>query len=108
LSIASFLFAVPFISGAQSNKPKEAIWNRNDIAIVLIDYQPEQINGVYSGNKKIIELNAKFVAKIAKAFNIPVVLSTVGVKFGINRPTIDSIKNELPGITEIDRSSMDA
>src|SRR6202789_2660921 len=39
---------------------------------------------------------------------MPIVLSTVGVGFGINGPTLPSILGELDGIEPIDRSSMNA
>ena len=35
---------------------------------------------------------------------MPIVLSTVGVEFGFNGPTRDSILSELEGIEPIDRS----
>ena len=46
--------------------------------------------------------------KAARAFDVPIVLSTVGVKLGVNSPTFRSIAEELPGINEIDRSTMNA
>ena len=55
-----------------------------------------------------VELNVRLLIKAAKAFDIPVVLSTVGVEMGVNGPTRKSIQDELPGVTVIDRSSMDA
>ncbi|MDX6456077.1 MAG: hypothetical protein QOD48_2184 [Gaiellaceae bacterium] len=39
---------------------------------------------------------------------MPIVLSTVGVGFGFNRPTLPSILAELDGIEPIDRTSMNA
>jgi hypothetical protein len=39
---------------------------------------------------------------------MPIVLSTVGVAFGFNGPTLPSILSELAGIEPIDRSSMNA
>ena len=39
---------------------------------------------------------------------MPIVLSTVGVEFGLNGPTRDSILSELDGIEPIDPSSMNA
>ena len=50
----------------------------------------------------------RLLAKTAKAFGIPVVLSTVGVQMGVNGPTRASLLEELPGVTVIDRSSMNA
>ena len=48
------------------------------------------------------------LAKTAKAFGMPIVLSTVGVEYGFNGPTLPSILSELDGIEPIDRSSMNA
>ena len=39
---------------------------------------------------------------------MPIVLSTVGVGFGFNGPTLPSILDELEGIEPIDRTSMNA
>jgi nicotinamidase-related amidase len=39
---------------------------------------------------------------------MPIVLSTMGVEFGLNGPTRDSILSELGGIEPIDGSSMNA
>jgi nicotinamidase-related amidase len=55
-----------------------------------------------------IELNVRFLIRAAKALNIPLILSTVGVQMGVNGPTRPAIQNELPGIEVIDRSSIDA
>jgi nicotinamidase-related amidase len=56
----------------------------------------------------LVELNVRLLAKAARAFEMPAVLSTVGVEFGINGPTRPAILSELDGIEPIDRSSMNA
>jgi nicotinamidase-related amidase len=56
----------------------------------------------------LIELNVRTLARGARAFGIPVVLSTVGVKMEVNDPTIETLRGELADIREIDRSSMNA
>jgi nicotinamidase-related amidase len=56
----------------------------------------------------LIDLNIRLLIKAAKAFNMPIVLSTVGVGMGVNNPTVPSILAELPSIKVIDRSSMNA
>jgi nicotinamidase-related amidase len=56
----------------------------------------------------LVELHARLLARTAKAFNVPIVLSTVGVGAGFNGPTRSSILAELPGVPVIDRSSMNA
>src|SRR2546429_7017360 len=59
-------------------------------------------------NADTVELHARLLAKTAKAFDMPIVLSTVGVDLGFNGPTLPSILEELDGIEPIDRSSMNA
>jgi hypothetical protein len=56
----------------------------------------------------LVELNVRLLAKTARALGLPIVLSTVGVEFGLNGPTLPSILSELEGIEPIDRSSMNA
>ena len=82
------------------------VFTSEDCALVLIDYQPEQLAGIRSESHDLIELNTRYLAKAAKAFDIPVVLSTVGVGSGRLSPTQPAIADELEGIEPIDRSSM--
>ena len=90
------------------SKPK-GVWTSEDVALVLIDYQKEMFENVRSETRPAeIELNVRFLIRAANAFDIPVVLSTVGVEMGVNGPTRASIREELPGVEPIDRSSMDA
>jgi len=85
------------------------VWTSEEVALVLIDYQKEMFENVKSETTPDqIDLNVRLLIKAAKAFNIPVVLSTVGVEMGVNGPTRASIQDELPGLAVIDRTSMDA
>lgn len=87
----------------------KGVWTAEDVALVLIDYQKEMFENVKSETRPDeIELNVRFLIRAARAFNIPVILSSVGVQMGVNGPTRPAIKDELPGIGVIDRSSMDA
>jgi nicotinamidase-related amidase len=87
----------------------QGVWTYQDSALVLIDYQKEMFDQVRSETgAELIDLNVRLLVKAAKAFNMPVVLSTVGVEMGVNGPTRPSITAELPGIDVIDRSSMNA
>jgi nicotinamidase-related amidase len=87
----------------------QGVWTYQDSALVLIDYQKEMFEQVRSETgAELIDLNVRLLVKAAKAFNMPVVLSTVGVEMGVNGPTRPSITAELPGIDVIDRSSMNA
>jgi nicotinamidase-related amidase len=85
------------------------VWKADDCALVLIDYQNEMFEVIRSETSAdLVELNVRLLAKTAKAFGMPIVLSTVGVAFGFNGPTLSSILSELEGIEPIDRSSMNA
>src|SRR6476619_4552391 len=85
------------------------IWTYEDCALVLIDYQNEMFEVIRSEtNADMVELHARLLAKTAKAFDMPIVLSTVGVHLGLNAPTLPSILEELDGVEPIDRTSMNA
>jgi nicotinamidase-related amidase len=85
------------------------VWTSEQVALVLIDYQKEMFENIRSETTPDqVELNVRLLIKAAKAFDIPVVLSTVGVEMGVNGPTRKSIQDELPGVEVIDRTSMDA
>jgi len=85
------------------------VWTYENSALVLIDYQKEMFETIRSETSaELADLNVRLLARTAKAFNMPVVLSTVGVKAGINGPTHASILSDLPGVEPIDRTSMNA
>ena len=85
------------------------VWKAEDCALVLIDYQREMFEVIRSETGAgMVELHARLLAKTAKAFDMPIVLSTVGVGYGLNGPTQPAILGELEGIEPIDRSSMNA
>jgi nicotinamidase-related amidase len=85
------------------------VWTYQDCALVFIDYQKEMFDSIRSETKaSLADLNVRLLARTAKAFGMPIVLSTVGVAYKINSPTVPSIAAELSGIEPIDRSSMNA
>ena len=85
------------------------VWRYEDVALVLIDYQKEMFDKIRSETgADLVDLNVRLLIKAAKGFDIPVVLSTVGVELKVNSPTRGSILAELPGAQPIDRSSMNA
>src|SRR3954468_631559 len=85
------------------------VWTADDCALVLIDYQREMFEVIRSEtDAEMVELHARLLAKTARAFDVPIVLSTVGVGFGLNGPTLPSIQSELDDLEPIDRASMNA
>ncbi|KRW94986.1 isochorismatase family protein [Paracoccus sp. PXZ] len=77
-------------------------------ALVLIDYQPEQYRTVTSSTSEEINLNVVALCKLARAYDLPVIVSTVGVDMGVNTGTAAEIMAELPEVREIDRTGVNA
>jgi nicotinamidase-related amidase len=76
--------------------------------LCVIDYQPTQVNSVGSATRGEIMRNIKLVAKTAKAFNVPIVLSTVNVASSRNEDTAEGLKKLLDNVPSIDRTSMNS
>jgi nicotinamidase-related amidase len=84
------------------------IWDASECALLLMDYQPEVIGTIFEQDRRQIELNVRSLADLATRFDVPVVLSTVSVRAGVNSPTIASLKEQLPDNDEIDRTTTNA
>ena len=85
------------------------VWTYKDCALVLVDYQKEMFQTIRSETSAALaELNVRLLARTARAFDMPIVLSTIGVAYKINSPTVPGIVGELPGLEPIDRTSMNA
>lgn len=76
-------------------------------AVALIDYQPAMYFGVQSHDRISIMHNAAVLAKTAKLFKIPTVLSTVA-KDSFSGPLAPEIAAILPNQAIIDRTSINA
>jgi nicotinamidase-related amidase len=76
-------------------------------AIALIDYQPAMYQGVQSHDRLTIMHNVQILAKAAKLFKIPTVLSTVA-KDSFSGPFMPEVADLFPDHDIIDRSSMNS
>ena len=77
-------------------------------ALIIIDYQPNQLNAVASIDHLTLVANIVAVAKVAKLYGVPIVYSTVNVKNLGSAPTIRQLAEVLEGIEAIDRTSINA
>jgi nicotinamidase-related amidase len=77
-------------------------------ALVIIDFQPVQVGSIVTMNKRALVANVVALAKTAKLYGLPVVLSTVNVETGRNQPTIRPITDALPDVSPIDRTAINA
>ena len=77
----------------------------HNAALVVIDYQPSQVQTVTSMDRELLVDNIISVARLARTFDLPVVLSTTNVTNG-QKPTIPELKAVLPDSAEIDRTQI--
>lgn len=89
-----------------NNKYTDLLTPQN-CAITLIDFQPAMYFGVQSHDRLSIMHNAATLAKTAKLFNIPTVLSTVA-KDSFSGPLASEITSVLKNNKIIDRTSINA
>jgi nicotinamidase-related amidase len=76
-------------------------------AIALIDFQPAMYQGVQSHDRLVTFNNVQVLAKAAKLFGIPTIITTVE-KDSFSGPFMPEITSLFPEHTVIDRSSMNA
>jgi hypothetical protein len=84
-------------AAASAQKHDSPLWTFEEVALVLIDYQPETFTQLRGPDPRLVELNARLLARSAKSLGVPVVLSTVGVTMGINHPTVAVLLSMTPG-----------
>ena len=77
-------------------------------ALVIIDFQPVQVTSIASMERRELVANITAVARTAKLFGLPIVLSTVNVGTGRNQPTIHQLTEVLGPVEAIDRTSINA
>lgn len=87
---------------------KDRLITPENSALIIIDYQPTQVNSINSMQHAVLVKNITLLARLAKVFNLPVILSTVNVKTGVNHDTIPVLKAELEGVTSYDRTTINA
>jgi len=77
-------------------------------AFVIIDYQPTQVNSIRSMDHDELVFNIVHTTKAALTYKLPIVLSTVNVSNGSNKPTIAPLMEVLGDITAYDRTTINA
>ncbi|MDR0433373.1 MAG: hydrolase [Bifidobacteriaceae bacterium] len=87
---------------------KDELLAPGNAALMIIDYQPTQIDSINSMPKAQLVANIVTVAKIALLYKLPIVLSTVNVANGRNADTIPALKSVLSGVDSYDRTAINA
>lgn len=86
---------------------QDSLLTPQNAVLALIDYQPEQYAGVTSMPHGELLAHVTMLGRVATVFELPVVLSTVYVKHGMSG-TNPELREALPGVAEIDRTSMNS
>jgi nicotinamidase-related amidase len=84
---------------------KDHLLTPENAALVLIDYQPVQVGSINSMSRAELITNIVTLAKLAKGYGIPVVLSTVNKK---NGDTIQVLRDVLGNIPSYERTSINS
>ncbi|WP_172642468.1 isochorismatase family protein [Azoarcus sp. KH32C] len=79
----------------------------DNCAVVFIDLQPQMLGGVLSSGSGELLDNAVLLAKAAKAFRVPVILTTVDFP-GFGGDLVPELVELFPGQERIARTSMNA
>ena len=96
-------------SANQIRDPRtDSLLTPQNAALLIIDYQPIQVSSIASRDKRGLIANVVALARTAKLFGLPVILSTVNVKTNINKPTIHQLTDVLSDVEPIDRTSINA
>ena len=77
-------------------------------ALIVIDYQPNQVQAVASIDHDLLSRNIVSVARLAQAYRLPVVLSTVGVEANGAAPTLPELREVLSDSVELDRTAINS
>lgn len=87
---------------------KDRLLTPQNAALIIIDYQPTQVNSINSMGRAQLLQNITLVAEIAKNYHLPIILSTVNVASGANRDTVPALKSILGDIPSYDRTTINA
>lgn len=83
------------------------LYTAQDTAVVFIDHQPQMTFGVASIDRALLINNVTLLAKVAKEFNVPTVLTAVETQ-GFSGYIWPQLLDVFPGQPVIERTSMNS
>ena len=87
---------------------KDYLLTPQNAALIIIDYQPTQVNSIKSMDHQTLVDHIVTVARTAIAYGLPIILSTVNVATGKNKPTVQPLLDVLGNIEVYDRTTINA
>jgi len=86
---------------------QNSLLDPSQVVIALIDHEPQMYFGVESDCRNAVLNSVTGLAKTAKAFNIPIILSTVEANT-FSGPLVNKVQSVFPDIMPIDRTALNA
>lgn len=87
---------------------RDSLLTPENCALLVIDYQPPQMNTIRSMDSAKLLSNVLAVIETAKLFHLPMILTSVGVASGVNPDTVPAVKSAMEGAPSMDRTSINA
>ena len=77
-------------------------------ALLIIDYQPLQVDSIKSMDHTTLVDHVVTLARTGVTYGLPIVLSTVNVRTGANKPTVQPLLDVLRDVPVYDRTTINA
>ncbi|MFC9125617.1 hydrolase [Streptomyces sp. NPDC057099] len=87
--------------------PSPDLLTPDNCAVLFVDHQPQMFFGTGSGDRTAIINATVGLARAARTFDVPVVLSTVAAE-SFSGPLLPQLAEVFPGRKPVDRTSMNA
>src|SRR5215831_1862548 len=85
----------------------QKLYTADDSAVVFIDHQPQMLFGVSNADRATLINNITLLAKVAREFNVPAVLTAVETE-GFSGYVWPQLLDVFPGQPVVERSSMNS
>ncbi len=95
------------LNGTKGNYATEGLLTPQNCAVIFIDHQPQMVFGVLSIDRQTLVNNVVGLARAARTFEVPTVLTTVAAQ-EFSGPIIPQLGEVFPDHTPIDRSTVNA
>src|SRR4030042_22654 len=89
------------------NQPAKSLLTPDNCALILIDHQPQMVFGMANIDRQLLINNVVGLAKAAKIFKIPTILTTIAAQT-FSGPILSGLQEIFPGQNPTDRTSMNA
>jgi nicotinamidase-related amidase len=95
------------LNGIAGDYATQGLLTSQNCAVILIDHQPQMAFGTASIDRQLLVNNVVGLAKAAKTFKVPTILTTVAAN-SFSGPIWPQIQEIFPDQTPIDRTSMNS